>query len=449
MNKLKNFPYKKALVLGLAKSGLSAATVLLENNIDVTVSDRDTKEDSEEVQWLKKKGAKVVLGSHPLSLLDDVDIVVKNPGIPYHIPILEEATSNGIPIITEIELASLMIGEQMIGITGSNGKTTTTTLIYDMFTEANKQVKLAGNIGTVASEVASHMTKDEQMIVELSSFQLLGIQSFKPKMAIFLNVYEAHLDYHHTMDHYVEAKMRMLENQDESDTVIYNLDNLLVKEHVEQVRSKKIPFSLKEKHIDGAWLAEDAVFYKEEEIIKKKDIRLVGDHNLENILASIACAKENGIDNESIYNVLSRFGGVEHRLQFVEEKNGRLFYNDSKATNILATKKALAAFKRPTILLAGGLDRGNDFYDLVPDLAFVKTLILFGETKEKLKLAGEKAGIETIICVDNMAEAVEKAYAASVENDVILLSPACASWDQYKTFEQRGNMYVEAIHALT
>jgi len=448
VNELKNFPYKNVLVLGLAKSGMAAATFLMKNNKRVIVNDLGASEEDKDVQELRAKGAQVVLGSHPLSLLNNIDIIVKNPGIPYENVLIKEAIKQDIPIITEIELASLLIGNRMIGITGSNGKTTTTTLIYDMFMQAHKKVKLAGNIGTVATEVASQMTNDEQMIVELSSFQLLGTRTFKPKVAILLNIYEAHLDYHGTMENYIEAKFNMLNNQDDNDIVIFNKDNSHIREHIAQATSQKIPFSIKEKNIDGGWVNDDAVFYKDEKVIERKDIRLVGDHNLENILAAICCAKVNDISNEVIKRVLMTFSGVEHRLQFVEEINERLFYNDSKATNILATKKALAAFNQPTILLAGGLDRGNDFKEIIPALKHVKAMVLFGETKEKLKAAGDEANIEHIIFAENVKEATIKAFEQSAKGDVILLSPACASWDQYRTFEERGNEFIQTLKTI-
>ncbi|GGA83913.1 UDP-N-acetylmuramoyl-L-alanine--D-glutamate ligase [Ornithinibacillus halotolerans] len=448
MNKLDDFPYSHVLVLGLAKSGTAAAKILLENNKNVRINDLKASEDDEEVLYLRGLGAEVVVGSHPLEVLDDIDLIVKNPGIPYENFILIEAMKRDIPIITEIELASKLTSADIIGITGSNGKTTTTTLIYEMIKQSNLSVQLAGNIGIVATEVARELKEDEKMVVELSSFQLMGIESFRPKVAVLLNLSEAHLDYHKTVDNYYQAKANIFLNQQQDDYLIYNAEDEHVTKLIQTAKSLKIPFSITSKQKDGAWADSKSIYFKEEKIMDLDDIVLVGSHNLENILAAVSAAKLTGANNEGIYKVLSTFTGVSHRLQFVATVNERSFYNDSKATNILATQKALSSFHQPTILLAGGLDRGNEFDDLVPYLNHVKSMVVFGETAEKLKTIGKKAGINSVIEAENVTDAVYKAYDTSLPGDVILLSPACASWDQYKTFEERGDMFVQAVHTI-
>lgn len=448
MKKLKDFPYTRVLVLGLAKSGTAAARLLLENGLYVRVNDKQTKEDDETVLELKSMGAEFVLGSHPVFVLDDMEIVVKNPGIPYDNPILAEAEKRGIPIITEIELAYLLTEGLLIGITGSNGKTTTTTLITEMLTQSDQPVKVAGNIGLVATDVAKTLKGEEHLVLELSSFQLMGVQKFRPNIAVLLNIYEAHLDYHKTMENYRKAKFNIFKNQYERDYIVYNFDDAELTEAVQTANAAAIPFSVTERlDDDGAWADDEWIYFKGEKIATRSEIVLVGRHNLENILAAVAAAKLCGAANEGIRKVLSTFSGVKHRLQFIKNLHGRLFYNDSKATNILATQKALDSFREPVILLAGGLDRGNDFTDLVPYFKNVKAMVAFGETKEKLRRAADAAGIHIVIA-DNMQEAVEKAYKQSEEGDVILLSPACASWDQYQTFEQRGDMFIQAVHTL-
>ena len=448
MKTLEKFPFSHVLVLGLARSGTAAAKLLLASEIKVRVNDYSTNENDQIVTELKEMGAEVIVGSHPLSVLDHIELIVKNPGIPYDNIVIEEAQKRNIPIITEIELAGQLVSGQVIGITGSNGKTTTTTLVTQMLAQSNQPVKVAGNIGTVATEVVQEMREDEKLVLELSSFQLLGVQTFKPNIAVLLNVYEAHLDYHKTIENYQQAKFNLFMNQSEEDYLIYNADDHTLAEAIKRAKATLIPFSTTQKLPNGAWFDESALYFNKEKIINRDEIVLVGEHNLENILAAISVAKLSGATNEGIRDVLTTFTGVKHRLQFVKKIQDRLFYNDSKATNILATQKALSAFNQPIILLAGGLDRGNEFTDLIPYLNHVKAMIVFGQTAEKLAQLGKNAGIEQVVTVDDIEAAVQKSAIISAAHDVILLSPACASWDQYRTFEERGDMFINAVHKL-
>jgi UDP-N-acetylmuramoylalanine--D-glutamate ligase len=440
---------KNILVLGLAKSGEAAAKLLHELGANVTVNDQKPFNENERAKHLQELGIKVICGDHPLELLDsDIDFLVKNPGIPYSNPLIKKAQEKKIPVITEVELAYQISEADFIGITGSNGKTTTTTLIFLMLEKGGKKPLIAGNIGTVACEVAKEAKKDEIIVTELSSFQLLGINEFKPKIAVLLNIYDAHLDYHGTREEYTKAKGRIFQNQTEEDFCVVNEDDSDVMRLANLHKGKIVPFSMKKQCKDGAYIKDNTIFFKEEPIIDINDIVLKGKHQLENILAAVSVAKLSGVRGDAIREVLTTFTGVKHRLQFVEEVNGRKFYNDSKATNILATQKALSAFDHKVILLAGGLDRGNSFDDLIPYLINVKSLITFGQTAPKIEEAGKIAGIDCIKRVDNVEQAVYAAYDLSEEGDIILLSPACASWDQYKTFEERGDIFIEAVHKL-
>lgn len=448
MKKLTDFNYSHALVLGLAKSGTAAARLLLKSGINVRVNDKLSLETDDVVLELKKAGAEVIVGSHPLSVLDTIDVVVKNPGIPYENPVIVEALKRNIPVITEIEFVNDLASDNIIGITGSNGKTTTTTLATDMIAESGIPVKAAGNIGEVATEVVQTLQNREVLVLELSSFQLMGIRQFKPHIAVLLNIYEAHLDYHKTFENYKTAKYNIFKNQTSDDYVVFNYDDANLRNAVNQAASIKVPFSTTKQMKEGGWADETSIYFKNEKIIDKKDIVLVGDHNIENILAAVCAAKLNKATTKAIQEVLKSFSGVKHRFQFVTKINERLFYNDSKGTNILATQKALASFARPTILLAGGLDRGNDFDELLPYLENVKAMVLFGETKSKLSDLAKKAGITEISLAANVTDAVSKAYSLSVPEDIILLSPACASWDQYRSFEERGDMFIQAVHTL-
>jgi UDP-N-acetylmuramoylalanine--D-glutamate ligase len=441
--------HKKILVLGLAKSGVGAASLLHKLGAFVTVNDYKPLSENPEAQELLEQGITVICGGHPIELLDEgFELIVKNPGIPYHNPMVEGAVKRGIPIITEVELAYLISEAPFIGITGTNGKTTTTTLVFEMLQAGNKKPLIAGNIGMVASEVVQKADRSNQIVIELSSFQLMGIESFKPHIAILTNIYDAHLDYHGTKMEYVKAKANITKNQNEDDFFIVNADQEEALEVARQSKAKTIPFSTKRALDSGAYVKDGWVLFNGEQIMKTEDIRLPGAHNLENILSAVSAAKLSGVSNDALFQVLSTFTGVKHRLQFIKEVQGRKFYNDSKATNILATKNALAAFTNPTVLLAGGLDRGNEFDELIPSFKNVKAIITFGQTAEKMEKAANQAGIKTIKRVDNVKTAVPLAYQLSEPGDVILLSPACASWDQYKTFEVRGDIFIEAVHML-
>ena len=449
MKTIDTFRNKRVLVLGLAKSGLGAALLLHELGAAVTVNDKKNPKDNSEISGLRDKGIRLIFGSHPDWLLDEgFDWIVKNPGIPYTNPIIEEAEKRGIPILTEIELAYLVSEAEIIAVTGTNGKTTTTTLIYEFLKESGRDALVAGNIGTVASDVAKRARPDQIIVMETSSFQLLGTKSFKPKISVLTNLYSAHLDYHGSRDAYIAAKKKIVENADETDYFVYNANQPECREIARSTKAKGIPFSAEIPLEDGASVRDGALYFLGEKICDVRDIVLPGKHNLENILAALAAAKLRGATNEGILQVLKTFKGVKHRLQYIATIGGRIFYNDSKATNMLATQTALRAFRQPVVLLAGGLDRGDDFRELVPSLSGVKKMVVFGETKNKLREAAQLAGIETVISVDNVEEAVPIAYSISEPGDVILLSPACASWDQYESFEVRGDIFINAVHKL-
>jgi UDP-N-acetylmuramoylalanine--D-glutamate ligase len=452
MKDITRYRGKKVLVLGFAKSGYAAAKVLHRLGANVVVNDRSSLTQDSRAKELHALGIEIVEGGHPISLLsEDLALIVKNPGIPYTNPILEEAQKRNISIITEVELAYQLSEAPFIGITGSNGKTTTTMIIGDMMKNGHKNPIVAGNIGTVLSEVAQEATKDQVLVAELSSFQLMGTKDFHPKIAVLLNLFEAHLDYHGSLEAYGQAKIRLGKNQTKEDYFVYNADDEKVIDLVKQVQSTLIPFSVVEGRTggQGAYLSNGVLFYQNEAILSAEELAMPkGEHNIANALAAIAVAKNFGVSNDAIRTTLKSFTGVPHRLQYVKTVNNRRFYNDSKATNILATSKALSAFKEPVILLAGGLDRGNSFDSLIPHLQGVKTLIVFGETKDKIIDAAEKAGVKMIIPVDNVEAAVPVSYQHSEEGDVILLSPACASWDQYRSFEERGDMFMKQVHML-
>ncbi|KIL44794.1 UDP-N-acetylmuramoyl-L-alanine--D-glutamate ligase [Jeotgalibacillus soli] len=449
MKSISTYENKKVLVVGLAKSGVAASLLLHRLGAFVTVNDWKPLSENKEAQALLDEGIKVICGSHPVELLDEgFEFIVKNPGIPYTNPLISGAVEMGLPVLTEVELAFQISEADIIGITGTNGKTTTTTLVHHMLNAGGKRAFMAGNIGTVACEVAQEASEEDTMVIELSSFQLMGIKEFKPSIAIITNLYDAHLDYHSSKNEYAMAKSAITKNQTKNDFLIVNADQPELLELVQDTKAQVLPFSTSRKLEGGLYVANGSIYYNQEEIIRIQDIVLPGAHNLENILAAIGAAKLSNIENEAIVAVLTTFTGVRHRTQFVREWQGRKFYNDSKATNSLATKSALAAFTKPTILLCGGLDRGNDFDELLPYLNNVKAMIVFGQTAQKMKELGEKAGISIIKKVESVKESVPSAVEISEEGDIVLLSPACASWDQHPTFEVRGDIFIEEVNRL-
>ncbi|EOI6517291.1 UDP-N-acetylmuramoyl-L-alanine--D-glutamate ligase [Enterococcus faecium] len=452
MKKISTYENKKVLVLGLAKSGVSAAKLLHELGALVTVNDGKPFDENPEAQELLSLGIKVITGSHPIELLDEeFSLMVKNPGIPYSHPLVAKAQEMGIPVITEVELAYEVAECPIIGITGTNGKTTTTTMTGLLLNAGvDKGVaRLAGNIGYPASGVAQEAKPEDKIVMELSSFQLMGITDFHPHIAVITNIYEAHIDYHGTRKEYVKAKWNLQKNMTAEDYLVLNWNQSELQELAQRTKARVLPFSTKEVLEDGVYADDHAIYYKKEKIMEISELGVPGTHNVENALAAITVAKLYGVSNEAIRQTLYLFHGVPHRTQYVGEIQGRKFYNDSKATNILATKMALSGFETAkVVLLAGGLDRGNTFDELVPSLKGIKAMIVFGQTKEKLIDAGKKAGIETIVTADSVEQAVPLALENSTDGDVILLSPANASWDQYPNFETRGNRFMEAVNQL-
>ena len=448
MKFVKQFENKKVLVLGLAKSGESAARLLDRLGAIVTVNDGKPFEENPAAQSLLEEGIKVVTGGHPLELLDeDFAVMVKNPGIPYSNPMVEKALEKGIPVLTEVELAYLISDASIIGITGSNGKTTTTTMIGEVLTAAGQGGLLSGNIGFPASQVAQTATEKEVLVMELSSFQLMGIEAFHPEIAVITNLMPTHIDYHGSFEDYVAAKWNLQKNMTEKDVIILNFNQDLAKELATKTKARVLPFSTTEK-VDGAYLEDGLLKFKGEVVMRADEIGVPGSHNVENALATIAVAKVRGVENEVIKEILSAFGGVKHRLQYVDEIQGVKFYNDSKSTNILATQKALSGFDNSkVILIAGGLDRGNEFDDLVPHIAGLKEMVILGESAPRVKRAADKAGVAYIDATD-VADATKKAFELASPGDVVLLSPANASWDMYPNFEVRGDEFLATVKGL-
>jgi UDP-N-acetylmuramoylalanine--D-glutamate ligase len=448
MLKTDKYIHKNILVMGLARSGMVAAKILKELGANVVINDGRVYEDNADAKVMEAEGFEVICGEHPMELLDrEFDLIVKNPGIPYKTtPLLLEAQKRNIPIICEVEIAYAICEAPFIGITATNGKTTTTTLIHEIMQESGIKSKLAGNIGFVSSLVAQDAKADEVLITELSSFQLMSIDEFRPHIGLILNITEAHLDYHTDIKEYRQAKLNLVKKQLTSDFFVYNADDEFIVSQLWQSKAQAVPFSQK-KEVEGAYLADNVLYYKYTPIIAVDDILLKGEHNMQDVLGAVAVCKLYGATNAAIVAVLSRFTGVKHRLQFVKDINGVKYYNNSKATNVMATQTAIRAFEQPIILLAGGLDRDHDLTPLADDFDNIKAIFAFGQSKERfLKLASEQnTHCEIFDCLEETFEAATK---LAESGDVVLLAPACASWDQYVDFEARGDAFIEMVENI-
>lgn len=439
------FKNKKIFVLGMGKSGVSVARLLAkENHVLIT----DIKcDDLELIKELEGLGVNVIITKKQNEIFDDsYDYVVKNPGVKLDHPVVLMAKKFNIPILTELEVAYRYLPDvKIIGITGSNGKTTTTTIIYEFLKAAGIPVHLAGNIGYPLCSQIDDIKKGDVIVAEISSHQLVNLDKFKVDVAVLTNLYPVHLDFFGTYEKYKMNKLRIFNNQDEKCVAILNKGDENVYELTKNLKAKKEYFSSKDEA--NICIDEKNIVYKGEKIISLSDIRVKGIHNYENIMAAILAVKQFGVSDSVIKEVLNNFAGVEHRIEFVAKINGREFYNDSKATNVDSTITALKSFDNDVVLILGGLDRGHSFEPLLPYLKNVKHIVCYGETKERIKQFAIKNNIDVTV-TDNLEDAVHAAYNMSLDGDIILLSPACASWDQYKNFEDRGNEFKKVVRNL-
>ncbi len=442
------FENKKIFILGMARSGYSAAKLLnLHNN---TILITDSKEQNQEhVKELEDKGIRVVISESPEELLDgSYDFVIKNPGIKINHPVCEKARELNIPITNEVEVAYDFLPKdiKIVGISGSNGKTTTTTLIYNMLKEAGLPAVLGGNIGYPVCSLVENAKSGDVLVLEISSHQLNDIINFKTDISVLTNLSKVHIDHFGTYENYKAQKVKIFNRHTNKDIGIINLDNVDSMAYDKKINSNKLYFSINNKNAN-AHIEDEYICYNGEKIVKLDDILVKGNHNYENIMCAIMVVKQFGVKNEIVKNVLRQFKGVEHRLEFVRNINGISFYNDSKATNVKSTQVALSAFSNPTVLLLGGLDRGHSFEGLKPFLGNTKLIVCYGETKSRIKEFASSVGIKCV-ATEKLESATKVAYENSVSGDTILLSPACASWDQYEKFEDRGNEFKRIVNEL-
>ena len=447
------FENKKVLILGLARSGYQAAKLLIKRNNIVYLNEAKSEDklDKSQLEELKGLGVNLVLGSHPDDLLDDsFDYLIKNPGVPIDHKYVLKSRELGIEVINEVEMAYHLLPEnvEIIGITGTNGKTTTTTLTYNIFKEAyGDRVHLAGNIGFPLSSIVEDVKDNDIIVMEVSCQQGENFKDFHPHIGVITNFSEAHIDFMKTYEHYKETKTRMLYSQSSNDIAILNYDNSDVIEATKDIKSMKKYFSSKEK-IDGCHLEDRNIYYGTEKVLSIDSIKIKGMHNVENCMAAIMVAKEYNISNEIICSVIENFKGVEHRLEYVDTINGVEYYNDTEATNIKCTQIALSSFKCPIILFLGGLERGQNFEELNPFMDNVKAIIAIGTCRERVKEYAESIGKEVYV-YEHLVDGFDKTQEIVKPGDVVLLSPASASWDQYKECEVRGAEFKDKVKELT
>lgn len=441
------FKNKKILILGMAKSGFEAAKLLALHHNQILVTDQKEQKE-EDVQVLKELGVDFIVTDEPTKLLNDsFDYVIKNPGIHRSHPCVQKALELKIPVINEVEMAYTFLpkGVSIIGVTGSNGKTTTVTILYEILKESGLPVHLGGNIGYPLSSLVNKVKAGDILVLEISDHQLHDMYDFKTNISILTNLSQVHLDFNGTYENYQQIKKRIFNHHTKHDLAILNQENEDVVKLTNDIPSRKLYFSSQRE--SDLCIKNQAIYYLDEKIIDLDMIRVQGNHNYENIMCAIAAAKEFQVSNEAIKSVLNDFSGVEHRMEYVRRLEGREFYNDSKSTNNQSTIIALSSFQKPVILILGGLDRGQSFDELKDSMTYVKHVVCYGQTKEKINEFCLKNQIDCVV-LDDLESAVKVAYNLSEEESVILFSPACASQDQFQSFEERGKLYKQYVENL-
>jgi UDP-N-acetylmuramoylalanine--D-glutamate ligase len=442
---------KRVLVVGLGKSGVASALFLKAHGARVSVS--DTKSGDElrnEIPVLLDHGITVETGGHGERTFRGQDLIVVSPGVPVDAPLLAQARGLGESVIGEIELAAQFLPGPIVAITGSNGKTTTTTLAGEIMTAAGFPTLVGGNIGTPAISLAERATRETVIVLEVSSFQLETIQTFHPKVAVVLNVTPDHLDRHGTFESYADAKARIFENQQGSDFAVLNADDATCVAMAARTRAQVFWFSRQKEVPQGAWVRDGNVVFRDSagqrEILQESEIPLKGAHNLENVLAAVCAGALMGCAPEKIRQAVGNFKAVEHRLEFVATVGGVDYYNDSKATNVDATIKALESFPANIHLILGGKDKGSD-YSVLNDLLRQRVKRVYTIGAAAAKIESQLKGTE-VVHAETLENAIRKAHAVAEPGDVVLLAPACASFDQFKNYEQRGQVFKEIVVGL-
>ncbi len=445
---------KHVLVFGCGISGIGAVKLLEKHGAEVVLYDGNEKLDKEEVRKKLPEGAKaeIVTGAFPDGLFEKTEIVVLSPGVPTDLPVVKAMKERGILVTGEVELAYEFGKGDVLAVTGTNGKTTTTTLLGEIMKAYQDEVFVVGNIGNPYTVAADQMTDKSVAVAEMSSFQLETVAEFRPKVSAILNFTPDHLNRHHTMENYVNAKKNIAKNQTASDYCILNYEDERTREFGENIAAKVLYFSSRRKIEQGIYLEDDQIVWKypdETVICSVDELKLLGLHNYENYMAAIAMAAVYGVPLSIIRKAVKDFQGVEHRIEYVTEKYGVAYYNDSKGTNPDAAIKGIQAMNRRTVLIGGGYDKDSDYTGWIK--AFdgkVKKLILLGQTKEKIADAAESCGFHDYVLVDTFEEAVLLAARTAEAGEAVLLSPACASWGMFPNYEVRGRVFKEIVNSL-
>ncbi|MDO4336978.1 MAG: UDP-N-acetylmuramoyl-L-alanine--D-glutamate ligase [Eubacteriales bacterium] len=446
---------KRVLVFGSGKSGIGAADLLGKVGAFPVIYDGNPQIDKEEVIH-KTRGdyeLEVYAGELPREVQESLDLVVLSPGVPTDIPLVRSFYEQGLPVWGEVELAYRIGKGEVLAITGTNGKTTTTALLGKIMEDARDSVFVVGNIGTPYTSKALEMREDTVTVAEISSFQLETIEKFAPKVSAILNITEDHLNRHHTMEEYIRVKELIVKNQKPEDTCVLNYEDEVLREFGKHITPKAVYFSSVRRLDEGIFLDGDLIVLKtaEEEIpiVHTGELKLLGQHNFENVMAAAAMAYYAGVPVESIRKSVCEFTAVAHRIEYVAEKNGVVYYNDSKGTNPDAAIKGIQAMNRPTFLIGGGYDKESSYDQWIQSFGGkVRCLVLIGQTRYKIKEAAERLGFHEIVLCENLEEAVKFCAEKAAPGDAVLLSPACASWGQFDNYEQRGDMFKEYVKQI-
>ncbi len=452
-----NLEGNKFLVFGTGISGIAAAELLVRNGFPVVLYDGNEKLKEKEIREKSDalKEVEIVLGTLPETVINSCDIAVLSPGVPTDLAVVETMRRLGLDIWGEIELAYAFERGKILAVTGTNGKTTTTSLLGEIMNHAFSKVNIVGNIGIPYTSVVSDTDEDSVTVAEVSSFQLETIHSFCPQVSAILNITPDHLNRHHTMENYQQAKMRITMNQGKDQACVLNYEDPVLREFAGQIKARQVFFSSEHKLDQGMYLDKEQIIWAwegvETVLCNVKDLQLIGRHNYENVMAAAAMALLFGVSMEKIREVLVRFVAVAHRIEYVVTKRGVRFYNDSKGTNPDAAIQAIRAMEWPTLLIGGGYDKDSEYEEWIN--AFdgkVKKMVLLGATREKIRDTAVRLGypVKDIVLVDSLQEAVDTCYANAVTGDAILLSPACASWGMFQNYEQRGDLFKEMARAL-
>ena len=445
---------KNVLVFGSGISGIGAAGLLEERGASVTLYDGNDKLDVEEIRGKMKDGAKadIVLGEFPEELLGKLDLVIISPGVPTDLPIVNRMREADIPVVGEIELAYELGKGEVLAITGTNGKTTTTALLGEIMKAIYDSAFVVGNIGIPYTNVVDETRDDSVIVAEMSSFQLESIVDFRPRVSAILNITPDHLNRHHTMEAYIQAKKNVAINQTAEDTCVLNYEDEVLREFGETLQTKVLYFSSKRKLDKGIYLEDGNIIYRNPDeclVCNVKELKLLGVHNYENVMAAVAMAAAYGVPMDSIRKTIKEFTGVEHRIEFVAEKNGVAYYNDSKGTNPDAAIRGIQAMNRPTYLIGGGYDKQSEYKEWIESFdGKVKKLLLIGQTREKIAKEAEECGFTDIMLLDTFEDAVLTAAKLAEPGEAVLLSPACASWGMFKNYEERGDKFKEIVNSL-